>query len=377
MKVYAREIGALYFSVVGPGADVRIPRSSRKFDYELELGIFIGRKGRDIPRERAHEHIAGFTIFNDFSARDVQMREITGRLGPAKGKDFDTGNAMGPYLVTPDEVPDPYALTMTARVNGEERSRGTTAAMHYRWDEVIAYVSRDETLHPGEFIGSGTVGGGCGLEHERYLAAGDVVELEVLLSVLVPERVVAKRFEFAGIAFTPPTETFSGTMTLRVGGTEVRLIEVGPAHTRGDLIVHVPSARVVFAGDILFHQGHPIVWTGPFRNWIRAFDLILEMDVAVVVPGHGPLADKAAVRKQKQYLEHLAAEARKRFDAGQSVIEAALDIPLDDYAGWGDAERVVANVDTLYREFRGDTSPPFPPRLFAMMATVARARKPS
>jgi len=167
------------FSVVGPGAEVRIPRGSKKFDYELEVGIFIGRKGRDIPKERAHEHIGGFTIFNDFSARDIQMREITGRLGPAKGKDFDTGNVMGPYLVTPDEVPDPYALTMTARVNGEERSRGTTADMHYRWDDVIAYVSRDETLHPGEFIGSGTVGGGCGLEQDRYLSAGDVVELEV------------------------------------------------------------------------------------------------------------------------------------------------------------------------------------------------------
>jgi len=167
------------FSVVGPGADVRIPRACRKFDYELEIGIFIGRKGRDIPRERAHAHIGGFTIFNDFSARDIQMREITGRLGPAKGKDFDTGNAMGPWLVTPDEIPDPYALTMRARVNGEERSRGTTADMHYRWDEVIAYVSQDETLHPGEFIGSGTVGGGCGLEQDVYLKAGDVVELEV------------------------------------------------------------------------------------------------------------------------------------------------------------------------------------------------------
>ena len=167
------------FSVVGPGADVRIPRACRKFDYELEIGIFIGRGGRDIPKERAHAHIGGFTIFNDFSARDIQMREITGRLGPAKGKDFDTGNAMGPWLVTPDEIPDPYALSMRARVNGEERSRGTTADMHYRWDEVIAYVSQDETLHPGEFIGSGTVGGGCGLEQDVYLKAGDVVELEV------------------------------------------------------------------------------------------------------------------------------------------------------------------------------------------------------
>jgi 2-keto-4-pentenoate hydratase/2-oxohepta-3-ene-1,7-dioic acid hydratase in catechol pathway len=167
------------FSVVGPGADVRIPRACRKFDYELEIGIFIGRKGRDIPREQARAHIGGFTIFNDFSARDIQMREITGRLGPAKGKDFDTGNAMGPWLVTPDELPDPYRLSMAARVNGEERSRGTTADMHYTWEEVIAYISADETLHPGEFIGSGTVGGGCGLEQDRYLRPADVVELEV------------------------------------------------------------------------------------------------------------------------------------------------------------------------------------------------------
>jgi 2-keto-4-pentenoate hydratase/2-oxohepta-3-ene-1,7-dioic acid hydratase in catechol pathway len=167
------------FSVVGPEAEVRIPRACRKFDYELEIGIFIGRKGRDIPRERAREHIGGFTIFNDFSARDIQMREIGGRLGPAKGKDFDTGNAMGPWLVTPDELPEPYGLTMTARVNGEERSRGSTADMHYRWEDMIAYISADETLHPGEFIGSGTVGGGCGLEQDRYLAAGDVVELAV------------------------------------------------------------------------------------------------------------------------------------------------------------------------------------------------------
>ena len=184
------------FSVVGPGADVRIPRGCRKFDYELEIGIFIGRTGRDIPRERARAHIGGFTIFNDFSARDIQMREITGRLGPAKGKDFDTGNVMGPYLVTPDEVPDPYALTMTARVNGQERSRGTTADMRYTWEDMIAYISADETLHPGEFIGSGTVGGGCGLESDTYLSPGDVVELEV-------ERLGALRNRVVGPAASP------------------------------------------------------------------------------------------------------------------------------------------------------------------------------
>jgi glyoxylase-like metal-dependent hydrolase (beta-lactamase superfamily II) len=182
-------------------------------------------------------------------------------------------------------------------------------------------------------------------------------------------------FDFAASTLAPPTVTFSGTMTRHVGGKEVRLVEVGPAHTRGDLLVHVPEARVVFAGDILFHRAHPVVWTGPVRNWTRACDLILEMDADVVVPGHGPLADKAAVRDQKRYFEHVAAEARKRFDAGMPVVKAALDIPLDAFAGWGDPERIVANVDALYREFRGDTTAPSPRRLTAMMATVAAFRR--
>lgn len=184
-------------------------------------------------------------------------------------------------------------------------------------------------------------------------------------------------FEFGDITLTPPTRTFSGTLTLPVGGTEVRLVEVGPAHTRGDLIVHVPAARVVFAGDILFHCGHPIVWSGPFHNWTRACDLILDMDVDVVVPGHGPLADKAAVRELKRYLEYVSAEARKRFEAGMPVVEAALDIALDEFAGWGEAERIVANVDAVYRERRGDAGATSPRRLTAMMATVAKARRAS
>jgi len=166
-------------SVVGPEAEVHWPKYTEKLDYELEFGIYIGRRGRDITRERAQEHIAGYTIFNDFSARDIQLREMQGRLGPAKGKDFDTGNVMGPYLVTADEIPNPYDLTMIARVNGEEWSRGSSADMHFGFADIIAYISQDETLYPGEFIGSGTVGNGCGLELDRWLQPGDVVELEV------------------------------------------------------------------------------------------------------------------------------------------------------------------------------------------------------
>lgn len=171
------------FSVVGSGAEVRMPPYTRRFDYELEWGVFIGKQGTNILKEQARDYIGGYTIFNDFSARDIQMREQGGRLGPAKGKDFDTGNAMGPCLVTTDEIPDPYNLTMKARVNGEEWSRGTSADMHWTFEEIIAYASQAETLHPGEFIGSGTCSGaqgrGCGLEIGRFLKVGDVVELEV------------------------------------------------------------------------------------------------------------------------------------------------------------------------------------------------------
>jgi 2-keto-4-pentenoate hydratase/2-oxohepta-3-ene-1,7-dioic acid hydratase in catechol pathway len=178
-------------SVVGPDAEVRIPAYCEQFDYELEWGVVIGRQGVDIPAERAREHIAGYTIFNDFSARDAQKREMGGRLGPAKGKDFDTGNAIGPWLVTPDELPDPYDLTMVARVNGAEWSRGSTATMHWRFEDLIAHISAAETLYPGDFIGSGTVGMGCGLEHGSYLKPGDVVELEVEGLGMLRNRVAA------------------------------------------------------------------------------------------------------------------------------------------------------------------------------------------
>jgi 2-keto-4-pentenoate hydratase/2-oxohepta-3-ene-1,7-dioic acid hydratase in catechol pathway len=167
------------FSVNGPECDVVWPSYSQVMDYELELACVIGRGGSDISREDASGHIFGFTIFNDASARDAQMREMGGQLGPAKGKDFDTGNVFGPWIVTAEELGDPYALEMLARVNGEEWSRGNSASMHHRFEDLIAFVSRSETLHPGEILGSGTVGSGCGLEQGRFLSDGDVVELEV------------------------------------------------------------------------------------------------------------------------------------------------------------------------------------------------------
>jgi 2-keto-4-pentenoate hydratase/2-oxohepta-3-ene-1,7-dioic acid hydratase in catechol pathway len=167
------------FAVIGMDDEFQWPSFSKAMDFELEFGCYIGKRGKDISREDARSHIVGYTIFNDMSARDAQAKEMPGMLGPAKSKDFDTGNIMGPCLVTADELGDPYDLNMVARVNGEEWGRGNTRDMRWRFEDVIAHVSRSETLHPGEFLGSGTVGNGCGLEQLRYLKPGDLVELEV------------------------------------------------------------------------------------------------------------------------------------------------------------------------------------------------------
>ena len=183
------------FSVVGPDADVRWPAYAQLLDYELELACIIGTGGVDIARDDALNHVFGYTIFNDVSARDAQTREMAGQLGPAKGKDFDTGNVLGPWIVTADEIGDPHDLTMVARVNGEEWSRGTSAAMHHRFEDVIAFVSQSETLHAGEVLGSGTVGTGCGLEQGRFLSDGDLVELEIEKIGVLRNRIVRKDAE--------------------------------------------------------------------------------------------------------------------------------------------------------------------------------------
>jgi 2-keto-4-pentenoate hydratase/2-oxohepta-3-ene-1,7-dioic acid hydratase in catechol pathway len=166
-------------TVRGPDTTVRWPRYSKVMDYELEFGVVTRRTRADIPREEARSHIFGYTIFNDFSARDMQMLEMEGRLGPAKGKSFDGGNVMGPWIVTPDEIGDPQALNVEVRVNGETRSRGKTAGMLFSFEEILAHASQDETIHAGEFFGSGTVGNCCGLELGRFLEHGDKIELEV------------------------------------------------------------------------------------------------------------------------------------------------------------------------------------------------------
>jgi glyoxylase-like metal-dependent hydrolase (beta-lactamase superfamily II) len=177
-------------------------------------------------------------------------------------------------------------------------------------------------------------------------------------------------FSFDDIETALPTATFEGRLDLSVAGRPVTLLEVGPAHTAGDVVVHLPDDGVVFTGDILFHGGHPIVWAGPVANWIAACERLLELDAPVIVPGHGPLATPSAVAELRGYFEFLTTEARLRHEAGMSALEAARDIELGPYAGWGEAERVVANVRALYRDF-GDDSPADVVTVMGEMAVLA------
>jgi cyclase len=180
------------------------------------------------------------------------------------------------------------------------------------------------------------------------------------------------QFDFSNVTVTPPTQTFDKRLDLTVGAKKVQLFNVGPAHTAGDTIVYVPENRAVFTGDILFNNGHPIVWAGPVTNWIAACDLLLGLDVDVVVPGHGPITDFAAVRELKAYLAYISIEARRHFDAGLTYEAAARKIDLAAFRTWSDAERIVANVATLYREFSGEAARPEGPELFAAMGRYRR-----
>jgi glyoxylase-like metal-dependent hydrolase (beta-lactamase superfamily II) len=186
---------------------------------------------------------------------------------------------------------------------------------------------------------------------------------------------IFRPFDFEGITQTLPTLTFEGRMNRMVGNKKVELIQVGPAHTEGDVLAYVPENKTIFTGDILFIGGHPIIWAGPVANWIAACQLMLDMDLETVVPGHGPVTDMKGVAAVKNYLEYITDEARKRFDAGMSASEAARDISLADYSAWGDAERIVVNVATLYREFSADKKPLNVVELFELMADLASQRR--
>jgi len=177
-------------------------------------------------------------------------------------------------------------------------------------------------------------------------------------------------FNFEGVTKRLPNTTFTGETQRQVGDKIVELIEVGPAHTNGDILVHVPSDKVVFTGDILFIEGHPILWAGPVKNWINACDRIISMEVDFVVPGHGPVTDNRGVKAVRDYLAYIDTESRERFESGMSALEAAKEIDLDLFSTWGDGERIAVNVNSLYREYKGEEKREEITLLFQQMAEL-------
>ncbi|HZC53353.1 MAG TPA: fumarylacetoacetate hydrolase family protein, partial [Mycobacterium sp.] len=535
-------IPAFYFAcpatVLGPYDDAPSAPGSAWQDFELEIAAIIGTGGKDLTPEQAERAIVGYTIFNDWSARDLQQLES--QLGIGQGKGKDSGVTLGPYLVTPDEL-EGYRrdgkldLQVTALVNDTVIGSGSTAQMDWSFGEVISYVSRGVTLRPGDVIGSGTVPTCTLVEHLNptalesfpgWLHDGDVVTLKVqglgetrqtvrasgaphplparpnpdstaapprvnraparvpytrglhqvaervwawtlpdggygwsnaglvagdgasllvdtlfdlaltreMLDAMQPitdrapisdalithcngdhthgnqlldesVRVIAARgtadeiahgmapemlamaqtanlgpiatpytrdrfghFDFSGIKLRNADQTFEGDLTIEVGGRQINLLNLGPAHTAADSVVHVPDAGVLFGGDLLFIGCTPIVWAGPIANWIRACDVMIAMDAPIVVPGHGPVTDPDGIRAVRGYLAHVAQQAEAAYCKGMSWAEAADTIDLAEYATWLDAERVVVNVYQRYRELDPDT-----PQLEVMALLVMQA----
>ena len=516
------EIPAFYFAcpatVVGPCDDVHIAPGSTWFDFELEIAAVIGRGGADLSIQHAQDAIVGYMIYNDWSARDLQLKESVLAIGQAKGK--DCALTLGPFLVTPDELADyqrgdRLALNVTARVNDRVVGTGTTAGMDWSFAEVISYASRGVELRAGDVFGSCTVPTCTLIEHLRvddpasfqgWLHAGDIVSLEVdglgatrqtvcpapavhplaprvnpdappkkprintapsripftkglhqvgdrvwawlepdggfgfsnsgliagdgssllvdtlfdlaltreMLAGIAPitkasplrqavlthangdhtygnqllgpdvsiiaaeatseemhhemppemlqaavlidmgpvvspfVRGLFAPFDFAGITLRTPDQTFTREVTLDVGGREVRVRDLGPAHTEADCVIHVPDAGVLFAGDLLFIGCTPMIWSGPITNWVTACDIMIGTGADTFVPGHGPVTDADGVRKVRDYLSFVIETAENAHRAGKSFAEAADTVDLGEYRDWLDSERILANI---YRHY--------------------------
>ncbi|MED5277104.1 MAG: MBL fold metallo-hydrolase [Actinomycetota bacterium] len=179
-------------------------------------------------------------------------------------------------------------------------------------------------------------------------------------------------FDFTGIELPAPDRTFSGELQLDVGGRTVELIEVGPAHTSGDLLVHLPDASTIFCGDILFINGTPIIWDGPVANWIDACDRILGLEAEVIIPGHGPLTDSSGVTAVRDYLTFVDKECRERHAGGQTADEVISEIDLGVFKEWGEWERIAVNVHAIFRELGDDNSVKTPIELFNEMAKLKK-----
>jgi len=231
------------------------------------------------------------------------------------------------------------------------------------------HCNGNELVHDAEIVASAAAAAEMANESPEFMSAllAAAPDMGVMGEFFVH---CFSAFDFAGVTGAAPTSTFSGSTSRMVGDTLVELVEVGPAHTAGDVLVHVPSRRTVYSGDILFVQGHPILWSGSIPDAIAALDTIEAWDPDVIVPGHGPVTDIDGLREIRDYLRYCRDECRIRHEQGMSVEEASRDISLDRWISWGDSERIVTLVDSSYREFEGRAEPTPVTELFAMMASL-------
>lgn len=468
-------IPAFYFAcpstVLGPYDDAPTAPGSAWQDFELEIAAVIGTSGKDLTVEQAERSIIGYTIFNDWSARDLQMLEGQLRIGQAKGK--DSGITLGPYLVTPDELepsgtvptctlvehlrpPEsfpgwlhdgdvvtlqveglgetrqtvrtsgtPFPLALRPNPDAEPDRRGVnpaptrvpfTRGLHEVADRVWAWTLPDGGYG---FSNAGLVAGDgasllvdtlfdLALTREMLAAMKPVTERAPITDALITHsngdhthgtqlldrsvRIIAAKgtseeiehgpapemlariqtadlgpvatrylrdrfghFDFSGIKLRNADLTFDRDLAIELGGRRVDLLNLGPAHTTADSVVHVADAGVLFAGDLLFIGCTPIVWAGPIANWVAACDAMIALDAPTVVPGHGPVTGPDGIRAVRGYLAHIAEQAEAAYRKGLSLPEAVETIDLGEYASWLDSERVVVNVYQRYRELDPDT----------------------
>jgi cyclase len=174
-------------------------------------------------------------------------------------------------------------------------------------------------------------------------------------------------FDFSDIRHTPPTEQFTGATSLTLGDRRIELQEFGPAHTKGDIVIHLPDAKTVFTGDLLFAGSHPILWAGPIENWITACDTMLSWGVETVVPGHGPISGPEALRDMRDYLKSILDGSKARYEAGLGWEEAAFDLAREMTDTWIERERIIANVANVYRDLSGGTLQPDREEIFRHM----------
>lgn len=181
-----------------------------------------------------------------------------------------------------------------------------------------------------------------------------------------------KRFNFKGIKPELPGKVFSGEMEMNFDNITLKCIEVGPAHTKGDIIVHFPKQKILSTSDILFIDGIPIFWEGPVENLIKACDLIIALKPDIIVPGHGPITNVKGVEKIKEYYTFIFKEGKKRFEKGMPILEAALDINLGEFDMWGEKERNAANIYAIYRELNPDMKQYSPVKIFGLIDAYRR-----